>query len=217
MEVKTTPVQRFIPVGEPDWQPISIADINTEIGVSFDLTHVTADSATGKAKDVATILLVDGHRYLKGLLGELYEELSSKWEIVLLPGEVFSHAGREMHLGIDRLSGSGAKEVGSYGYDLDESQVVHEMLHNFTPREDLPMFGEIIYMLEKGHGSRIEEMLNMQRAGEDPKHTSGLVDIAKWLKFETYEEMLQRISEIPLVDVKKAFRKAAKEILEKPL
>ncbi len=76
-----------------------------------------------------------------------------------------------------------------------ESGFVHEILHEYTDDEDLPMLAEILYLIEKGATWRLENIQSIIREGRMPKpYIDGLNKIAYWLGYESTDDLLAKVS-----------------------
>ncbi|MEK7634214.1 MAG: hypothetical protein AAB437_05205 [Patescibacteria group bacterium] len=141
-------------------------------------------------------LIQNGLGYLSNLLGEGFDYLSKNWVIK-------SHKGKDVHmcegivmsLSVPRLQK--AQELFTKGHSdllrLEQSQIIHELLHNITDLETIPMFAEILYLIDKGDIKRISEIKELSTSGKLGKnHDQGLNEIKKiWGGVEDIFEVLK--------------------------
>jgi len=116
---------------------------------------------------------------------------------------------------IDEAVQAGPK---SYIHRRESSLVAHEIIHNPTDDEDLPLFLELIYMLEQNGGKRIKEIGALLTNGQlSHPYVAGLENITKWLNYKTPEKMLETLPTQDIENLKEKFRKRMKEYCKSEL
>jgi len=156
-------------------------------------------------KTQATAFLGEGYDYLKNIAGPDFNGLSDKYVIVFVEGR-FRHAGMLMHMDMGLLREQ-AKDHSGYTKDLVQSLVIHELGHNITTQEDIAMFAEMIYMIEKGHVGRIADIKKLlEEGGLEATHIKGLAKISEWLGYGSSLEMLNSLPERSPEELKNVLR-----------
>ncbi len=198
-----SPVISFKPIEIPSGEK-HVTPSGAELELVFQGIRIEKED-----EEVVTEAICNGYDYLSSVLGQGISSLSKKYIVELTSGENFMHGGILMKFpesGIKSLKGDP-----SYERDRTQSLVVHELVHSITPYEDLPMFAEMIYIVEKGHPERINEIGRFLSEGKLKKqYVSGLSNIANWLGSSSPEELVREFSRNNL-DYLKA--KLAKELV----
>lgn len=160
-----------------------------------------------RLKDQAKKLLGVGYDYFRNLVGEDFGDLSDRFVIKFVQGR-FRHGGVLMHMDTSLLREL-AKDPGQqYTQDLVQSLVVHEIGHNLTVEEDIPMFAEMIYMAEKSQFGRIMEINRLFESRKlEPAHVNGLAKIARWLGYDYPPQALTSFPQRDIQEFKAIFRK----------
>lgn len=176
----------------------------------FQETPISRDAPDiVQLKSQAQELLGEGYDYFRSLVGEDFKDLSDRYVIEFAQGR-FRHGGILMHLDVDLLRELAKNPGHSYTKDLVQSLVVHEIGHNLTSQEDIPMLAEMIYMIEKGHTRRIEEIKGLLAEGQlPPPHARGLAAIGQWLGYDSPLEMLDSLPGRDLDELKNIFKQKA--------
>lgn len=173
----------------------------------FQDTLVSKDAHDiDRLKSRARVFLGEGYDYIRNLVGLAFNDLSEKYVIAFVQGR-FRHSGILMHMDVDLLRAQEKNSGDQYTKDLVQSSVVHEIGHNITVEEDIPMLAEMIFMIEKGHSSRILEIKRFFEEGKlDPAHMKGLTTVSKWLGYDSPSEMLNALPERNPEELRVIFR-----------
>ncbi len=133
--------------------------------------------------------------------------LSKHFTVKITPRERHGAQGALIHIAAHWISING-DALSEYQGDLEQSLVSHELVHNIQDEETFPMFLEMIYMVEKGHSERIEQIRQLMREGllEEP-YQDGLAQIAHFLDCSDIEQLLDRIKDTDITQLKVIFRK----------
>jgi hypothetical protein len=154
----------------------------------------------------ALSLFGNAYDYLSEVTGR--ETLGKNFGITF--GVNFLGSGAVIEMDTDEL-GKLANNPGlsRYEKDLDQSSVIHEVTHMFEVEENLSMLIEMIYMMEKGHSYRINEIKEMLQKKElSPQHVKGLEDVSGWIGATSPGEMLDDIAsgKLEVSILKKTFK-----------
>ena len=160
-----------------------------------------------RLKSQAKELLGAGYDYFRNLAGEDFGDLSDRFVIKFVQGR-FRHGGVLMHMDASLLRELAKNPGQQYTQDLVQSLVVHEIGHNLTIEEDIPMFAEMIYMAEKGQFGRIMEINRLFEKGKlEQAHVNGLAKIARWLGYNYPPQALTSFPQKDIQEFKAIFRK----------
>jgi len=197
---------RFVPLKIPRGEIVETPQ-RRKLELSFQDTPVSKDAQDiNFLKSQAKALLGEGYDYFRNMAGPDFNDLSEKYVIEFVQGR-FRHGGILMHMDISLLREQANNSSEQYAKDLLQSLVVHEIGHNITSEEDIPMFAEMIYMIEKGHGKRIEQIKEFLEDGSfEPPHIKGLAKISGWLGYSSSSEMLSAIGGKNPEELKDTFR-----------
>lgn len=158
--------------------------------------------------------VIFAYEYLAGIFKDEFP-ISKHMEIEL--------GYREQHAALGALIKLSAKQIkkdienkDQYYSDVSQSIVVHELLHNLTDDEALPMLAEFIYILEKNGTRRINEVKEFLQEGKLKKqYVVGLNEITTWLGFSTKEELFEKIGSQKIEDIKECLRFKVKDAIQK--
>lgn len=90
-----------------------------------------------------------------------------------------------------------------YQSSLQDSLFIHELLHNLTDAEDVPMLAEFTFILEKGQTKRFQEIERLHEQGLfPPVYTAAMGRLAEQLGYSGYLEMLRGLSSRNVLDLK---------------
>jgi len=189
-----------------NWAPLNIERGSGE-PLSFEWNGVEQSK---EIEVTARKLLKDGQDYLRSVVAEY--PFPKQYIVCISPRARHANLGSEMYLSAARLTA--LKTADQYVQDLEQSQVIHELVHNLCDTEDLPMLIELAYMLERGHDARIEKLHSILKDGGLSKvYIDGLLSIANMLGFADPNELLLNISEQEVERMKALFQARIQEIL----
>lgn len=138
-----------------------------------------------EVEKVAEKLLRAGIVYLREVIGKDYP-FPPTYRITL--GKRLANLGAQMWLDTIRLSGYETADQNIK--DFEQSQVIHELVHNLRDEEDVPMLAELTYMSEHRHVWRFRRLQTLIQEGKLPtKHTDGLRVVAERLSV-SFEDFL---------------------------
>jgi len=200
------PVIGFRPLEIPRGEVIETPQ-GSNLELLFQDTPVSKDAQDiDHLKSQARVFLGEGYDYFRNMAGPDFNDLSDKYVIEFVQGR-FRHGGILMHMDVGLLRELAKNPSDQYTKDLVQSVVVHEIGHNITVQEDIPMFAEMIYMIEKGHVSRIAQIKKFFEEGNlGPAHIKGLAKISEWLGYSSSSEMLSALPERDPEELKNIFR-----------
>jgi len=122
-------------------------------------------------------LLRAGVAYLREVIGADYP-FPSTYKITIAGG--LANAGAQMRLDRSRLLDYETADEARK--DFEQSQVIHELVHNMREIEDVPMLAELAYMAEHGHVWRFNRIRELIQKGElGVSHLDGLKAVAEQL------------------------------------
>lgn len=202
------PARRFKPLEMPRGEVIETPQ-GSKLELLFQDTSVSKEALDiDNLKSQARAFLGEGHDYFRNLVGPDFSDLSGKYVIEFSQGKNQPrHTGILMHMDAGLLREQAKTPSHPYTKDLVQSLVVHEIGHSITTREDIPMLAEMIYMIEKGHTRRIEEIRRIFEEGKlGSAHEEGLAIISKWLGYSSPSEMLSSLPEKDLEELKNIFK-----------
>lgn len=153
--------------------------------------------------------LQEGFQYAFSVLGEDFPYLQRRRLVNLTQGEYARcrAQGQAMNLPIEFIRGL-VDDPKSEQVIIKKSLIVHEIIHEITDDEDLPMFLEMIYAIEHGVISRISQIKSFLTEGKlDPPHIQGLKKIVGYLNYQSPEEMLDALPNLSLEALKNEFKK----------
>ena len=199
------PVISFEPLEMPRGEVIETPQ-GRKLELVFQDTPISKDAQDVEhLKSQARALLGDGYDYFRNLTGSDFD-LSDKYIIKFVQGR-FEHGGILMHMDVDLLRELVKNPGHQYTHDLVQSLVIHEIGHNLTVEEDIPMFAEMIYMVERGQLGRIMEISRLFEKGKlDPAHLKGLIKISQWLGYTSPSQMLTIFPQKSVPELRAIFR-----------
>lgn len=199
--IKFRPLEIPIPKGEIIQTPQG-----RKLELIFQSTPISEDAPDlVQLKAQAEELLGAGYDYFRSLVGEDFD-LTERFMVKFTQGR-FRHAGILMHMDVDLLRELNKNPDHQYTQDLVKSLVVHEIGHNLTVEEDIPMFAEMIYMVERGQIGRLMDINRLLSKGKlEQAHVKGLIKISQWLGYSSPSEMLTNFPQRSLSELKAVFR-----------
>lgn len=164
-------------------------------------------------EELAQELLREGIDYLRATAGDDYP-VSPSYQVRLSRRQRHAAGGALIDVSAARL-----KDLSNFAEpaarDLEQSLIIHELVHNLQDEEGLPMLIELTYELEKGHVDRLRQLADLLRDGKlSSPYTAGLDRIAAWLGHETSEDFLRRADNSSVEPMKKVFRMEVNRIRE---
>lgn len=137
----------------------------------------------GTAKE----LLEKGVAYLN----EAYEKsypLPATYTVIIGRRRTHGNLGAEMHLSKERLARH--TQTDPRQSDEEQSLIIHELVHNLRDEEDLPMITELMFMLERGHVDRLEQILQMKNDEKLPqRYLDGLQAVATAMDYQSIDDI----------------------------
>ncbi len=205
-DISEKPEIRFEPLEVPRGEVIETPQ-RRKLELLFQDTPVSKDAQdVDNLKSQARTLLREGYDYFRGLVGEDFKDLSERFVVEFVQGR-FRHGGILMHLDVGLLRELVKNPRRQYTRDLVQSLIIHEIGHNLTVEEDIPIFAEMIYMAEKGQFGRIMEINRLFEKGKlDPAHEKGLAKISRWLGDISPSQMLTNFPQKSVAELKAVFR-----------
>lgn len=182
---------------------LDIPGSNRKIEIAWD-----ADSLRPSAelKEQVFDFLRKAYSYLLDVLGENSFVVMKN---ILRLSHAKSHgaAGLEIRVNVDELNDERP--------DIQQSLFLHEIIHHLFPQEDLSMFIEMIYMLDKGQGWRFTDMRRIldQKRYSAP-YLKGFRQISEWLGFDDVEKMLAAFPSMDVNELKRIFKEKYEENCE---
>jgi hypothetical protein len=156
-----------------------IPGVDLKMEVLFEPGIFGKAEATPELKATTAEALAGGYKYLFELMGPSFG-IDKKLLVQLTQGQRPMHQGSMMLIPIKLLEEFRDPETPVYTKDSRQAQIIHELLHNLTDEEALPILAEISYMLEKGHPERVGRIKELLDQGElNPAHIKGLETLAK--------------------------------------
>ena len=136
------------------------------------------------------------------------------WNLEFVSSGGFGSGGSLIEIPQDQIASIDQSEAKT---EYIRSQFVHELMHFFRETEDIPMFAEILYLVEHQQHERLEEIQTMYNELEEyPGFTQnyiwGYEQIAKALNIDPHE-LLDTLKHKPLIELKGAFRRYTQRIL----
>lgn len=185
---------------------------NTPKGNKLDISFSEKPSQDKEVETLKTIM-GNSHDWLTDITGD--NVLSEHFLITLSTKKALGH-GSMMFFPLPHVKEYPGLSTNSYRKDYIDSEMIHEFSHNLTVKEDLPMFAEMIFMCEKGHKNRIQEIKELfeQKKLED-SYAKGLEKITTWLNFNSVSEMLSNFDKLDPDSLKKQLSTQAKLCLQK--
>lgn len=160
-------------------------------------------------KALALKLLRDGYSYIFDVLGK-DAVVGTKNKLLLKNSGIHGTDGVEININVERLALADERKM-----EQEQSLIVHEILHHTVIEEHLPMFLELIYMLEKNQLWRFEELKSMfaipKFKSKYPKYLQGFQQIAEWLGCADEQELLTKIQEMNPNALKEIFKEKYEE------
>lgn len=115
--------------------------------------------------------------------------------------------GLDLHINISEFEKLRDEAVDQKNQDLQQSLIIHEILHHIVEEEHFSMFLEMIYMKEKGHDWRIRDIQSLFKSGKLPKsYQDGLKSISVWLGFPDINKMLEDFPTLSIDKLKAVFK-----------
>ena len=195
--------------------PLTLSD-GRSVEVQFiSRKDIDPQSEINQLRENTLELLAHGYEYLISVLGPGYEQLPVKIGVILSMETNHRFQGALMKASIPRLRqyqdtlDSGER----YAQARERSLVVHDLTHSLTDIETMPMFIEMIYMLEQGFPERVEEIQRMYQAEElSPKHARGIEELTSFLGLANPSEMFTQLSSPNLDQLKQKFREGVLQL-----
>ena len=93
--------------------------------------------------------------------------------------------------------------------------MTHELVHNLTDDEDLPMLIEIIYLLENEQTWRLQHIKELAEQGKlQQQYVKGLEKISSWLGYSSPTELFNGLKVDDLGKLKAIFKEKSIETSE---
>lgn len=182
---------------------LDIPGSKKKIEIAWDPCSLEVDSET---KELVFRFLQNGYVYLFEVLGE-DSLLGMKNILRLAHAKKHGAAGLEMRVNLDELTDERP--------ELEQSLFIHEIIHHLFPEEDLSMFIEMIYMLDKGQKWRFSDMKRILKEGKfTSPYLKGFKQISEWLGFDDIEKMLETFPTMDVVELKRIFKEKYEEYCE---
>ncbi len=180
---------------------LQIPNSQREMEFSYDEKSLAVDD---KVKETALGLLQNGYSYILGVIGE--DSILGMNNILK-----FKRSGRHGTGGLDmHINVSDIEDLDKAAdkKDLQQSLFIHEIIHHLFDEEHFSMFIEMIYMLEKGHNWRFENMKELYKSGRLAKpYIEGLQTICTWLQHDDIEIMLDSFPNLKPDHLKEIFKR----------
>ncbi len=198
----------FEPLNVKEGKNVSVPEISEGIKISFSVVDGFAldkeDQKTVEA--IMEELLANGYSYVFQVVGGNIP-VSRNLHIELTPQNRFRHQGVLMKVPTERMLELIGKPD-SKKKELEQSQVIHELIHNLDDAEAFPMFIEMIYMLDRGQKWRIEEIQTLYKKDDKlgSAYQKGLEQISEWLGYSGIEDLLSQIVVRPVAELKEIFK-----------
>ena len=165
-------------------------------------------------KAIGLKFLQKGYEYILNVLGE--DALLGMKNIVRIK-KTGRHAteGVYINMNISDIEKAEREPSNQQNIELQQSLIVHEVLHHLVEEEHLPMFLEMIYMIEKGQSWRIENIKSLFQNGRlGNPYIKGLRSISDWLGYLDIEKMLNDMPNIDISKLKAIFKMRYEEYCE---
>lgn len=150
----------------------------------------------------ATKLFEGGKSYLQQVVGDDYP-FAANIDVTFTGRKIHGARGATINISIEHLRE--AMNGNQERIDLEQSLIIHELVHGLVDEEDLPMMVELAYMIEKGLiQGRLENIKRILREGRFPeKHEAGLRNIANALGMQPLEELFSSTLDSASADILK--------------
>lgn|GEM_PF-5557328 len=196
------------PLKEGKKELIPIPETNEAVEVEFVINDMVNVNETEKKQleQLMRDFLAKGYAYIIQTVGENIP-ISRKLLVEFTKKSGHRHQGTLMEVSIDHMRSVQTSDDPKIK-ELQQSLIIHEVLHNLDDAETFPMFIEIIYMLEQGQSWRIDKYAELKADGKfGPAYLKGLKQIAEWLNYSDIDELLQDIVNRDIVELKSIFKK----------
>jgi hypothetical protein len=162
--------------------------IKERIGPTFALIWLKPEERDQQLEAFATLLLEKGVQYLKATVGTDYE-FARNIDVIFTPRLRHGAQGAEMRLSIGHL-----REAMNGGVDriaLEQSLIIHELVHGLVDEEELPMMIELAYIAEHGYAEqRFQKLAAIDSEGGLGKpYQEALQNIATILGAQTIQDL----------------------------
>ncbi len=153
-------------------------------------------------KALALEFLQSGYSYLSQILGE--DSLLGKKNMLRLKNSG-SHgtAGVDIDINVNSLADKDRAE-------FEQSQIIHEIIHHTVEQEHLPIFIELIYMLEKNQQWRFEDLDSLfaipRFREKNRSYVKGFNQIVEWLGFSDLHDLFTKMPKMELSNLKRVFK-----------
>lgn len=148
-------------------------------------------------------LLENGKSYLKHVVGDDYP-FAANIDVTFTGRKIHGARGATMNISTKHLreTMNGDPER----IDLEQSLIIHELVHGLVDTEELPMMIELAYMIEKGLiQQRLKTLEKIFREGRLlKKYEDGLRNVANALEMQTLEELFSSTLNSASADILKA-------------
>lgn len=169
----------FTPINTEAEITRDIPGVGLKMEVLFESGIFGEPVATPELKDITAEVLANGYKYLFELMGPNFG-IDRKMLVQLTQGQRPMHQGSMMLIPTRLLEEFKDPETSEYIKDARQAQIIHELLHNLTDEETLPILSEISYMLDKGHPERVGRIKELLDQGKLwPSHIKGLEALSK--------------------------------------
>lgn len=189
---------------------VSLPVAGKEIDVSYDENSISVDE---NLNTQVLKLLSSGYSYLLNII-DRKSMLGMKNILKLKRTGRHQTAGLDMDINVEQIEQS-LNSGDPYQMDLQQSLLIHEIVHHLVTEEHFPMFIEMIYMLEKGHIERFQNIKQLFLAKKLSKpYQDGLLQIAAWLGYANIETILDNFPLLNPANLKEIFKRKYKELCE---
>ena len=191
------------------------AGYNRQVSFLFENEAIVDSVRRKEVLEATKEFLINGYRYImEASDGEL--ELADHYSVEFSHGKNHVAQGSLMRLSTKRIIEAVKDKDKIKKQILEQALVVHELVHNITDDEDLPMLIEIIYLLENGQIERVEEIKELWEQEKLPSpYAGGLKKISGWFGYSNPTELFNNLNLKDLERLKLVFKKKSIALIRK--
>lgn len=204
---------RWIEQAEQTPDAIIELENNKKITISYDDEQLKTNNI-GEIKNQLEKFIKTGYEYIEKASGNQIK-LSTQFNIDLEKRSRHGAHGALIKIASDRILATINNPQNQNLYEVEQSLITHELMHNITDDEDLTMFIEIIYLIEHHQGQRLQDILDLYQENIfENKYIKGLEQITNWLNFNDIQTMLKNIKLLDIEYLKKIFTEQTAKYLK---